>query len=346
MRTTTLRSYPYKQYEDDDDIQALFKAYNDATQVIVDWFNETPLAYYPALTGDLLNWVVAGLYGLRRTQLASPLSPALGPLNTLVPLNSLFPLNTFVPPVQTFYNLTDDVFQRILTWNFFKGDSRRFSMQWLKRRVIRFLLGTNGIDPQPQQADFVIGTETTSAIGVVIAANVCTVSIDQSLLSLQAPSVTPGILKLFKLAFEGGNLELPLRYTYAVSIITNFVALIRPGVLSSNLPVFTQTVGPAIVAVLGGTGIYTYAWTWQSGGAGIAIDSPAAISTTFTAAGMAWGESRSGVALCTVTDTVSSLTATAVCEVFIVCELPSQLLIEGTALPLLTEDGAPIVVEP
>jgi hypothetical protein len=345
VRTTTLNSYLYRQYQDDDDLQALVAAYNGATQTLVDWFNLVGLPYYPGLSGGLLDWVVNGLYGLPRTQLASPLTPSQGPLNSLVPLNSLLPLNTFVPAVQTFYNLTDDVFQRILTWNFAKADGRRFSVRWLKRRVIRFLLGVNGIDPQPTQAGFSIGAETTSAVGVVIASGACTVSIDQSLLSLQAPSVTPGILKLFKLAFEGLNLELPIRYTYAVSIIVNFVALARPNVLSSSSSAFNQTVGPAIVSVLGGTGIYTYAWTWQSGGTGITIDAPTSSSTTFTGAGMSWGQALSGIARCTVTDTVSSLTATATCEVFITCLGPGQILTEG-GIPILTEGGIPIVVEP
>lgn len=347
MRATTLNSYLYKQYEDDDDLQALVMAYNQATQFFVDWANNIGLAYYPGLSSDLLNWVIAGLYGLNKTQLASPLTPSLGTLNSLVPLNSLQPLNSFVPATQTFYNLTDDVFQRILTWNFFKGDGRRFGVRWLKRRVMRFLLGVNGIDPQPSLPGFTIGAETTSAIGVVIGSSVCTVSIDQSLLSLQAPSVTPGILNLFKLAFVGGNLELPVRYTYAVNIIVDFVALARPNVLSSSSAASSQTVGPTVVSVLGGTGIYTYAWTWQSGGSGITINTPSSPNTSFTATGMAYGETRTGIALCTVTDTVSSLTALATCEVIIACVLPSQFLIEGGSAPILIEGTTTsLIVEP
>lgn len=349
MRATTLNSYLYKQYEDDDNLQALVAAYNGATQYFVTWLNEIGLPYYPGLEGDLLNWVLLGLYGLPKTQLASPLTPSQGPLNSLLPLNSLFPLNTFVAATQTFYNLSDDVLKRILTWNFYKGDGRKFSMLWLKRRIVRFLVGTNGVDPSPADPSFSIGTETRSAVGVVIASGACTVTIDQSLLSLQSPVITPSILTLFKLAFEGGNLELPLKYTYAVTIVVNFVALARPNVLASTSSAFNQTVGPSSVSTLGGSGIYTYTWIWQTGGAGITIDSPASISTTFSASGMSWGQTLTGIAACLVVDTVTSISITATCQVIISCVGPSQILIEGAVLPLLNEGGTlsvPIVVEP
>jgi len=33
-----------------------------------------------------------------------------------------------------------------MTWNLYKGDGKLFSTTWLKRRVMRFLLGVNGVD--------------------------------------------------------------------------------------------------------------------------------------------------------------------------------------------------------
>ncbi|MDR7101530.1 hypothetical protein [Croceicoccus sp. BE223] len=70
----------------------------------------------------------------------------------------------------------------------------------------------------------------------------------------------------------------------------------------------------AVTAVaVGGTGPYSYAWTKLSGGA-ITINSPAAATTTFTAASMGIGESRTAYFLCTVTDaatdTVTTVTVT------------------------------------
>lgn len=255
MRATTLNAYLYKQYADDQDLQAFVTAYNAATQTYVDWFNEVGLPYYPGLSGDLLEWVAEGLYGLTKTQLASQATASTGAFNTTA-INALA-INDGVPTTQQFFTLTDDVFKRILTWHFYKGDGKRFSIRWLKRRIMRFLVGTNGIDPQPGQPGFQVGTETTSSIGVVIASNTMTVSLDQSMLSLQA-GVTPGILTLFKLAFEGGNLELPIGYTYVVNIITGFDALAIPNVLRSTGSQLTQTTGPTSVVALGGTGLYAY----------------------------------------------------------------------------------------
>ncbi|MGA3767720.1 hypothetical protein ACPBXC_29065, partial [Escherichia coli] len=40
----------------------------------------------------------------------------------------------------------DDLFKRIMTWNFYKGDGFYFSIPWIKRRILRFLLGVNGTD--------------------------------------------------------------------------------------------------------------------------------------------------------------------------------------------------------
>jgi hypothetical protein len=344
MLATTLKSYVYQEYADDDDLQAFAGAYNGATQAYVDWFNQVGLPYYPGLTGPLLNWVAEGLYGLKRNSLASPFSPALGPPNTFAP-NTLVP-NGYTPSSQTFYTLSDDVFQRILTWDLFKGDGKRFSIRWLKRRIMRFILGTNGIDPQPGQPGFVIGTENTQAIGVLISTstNICTVSINQTLLSALV-QVDPGILSLFKLAFQGAALDLPVQYTYVCNIISAFTALSAPNIQSSTDSALSQTTGVATALVTGGTSFYTYAWVWASGGAGITINSPSAASTSFSASGLTWGQTVSGLAQCTVTDTVSSLTAVATCLVTINCIPPPSILAENVNW-LLTESGIPIVLEP
>jgi hypothetical protein len=219
VRSTTFNSYLYQAFADDDYLQAFVSAYNAATQTFITWFGAIGLPYYPALNGDLLNWVIQGLYGLQRTSLASPASTALGPLNTVV-LNSLV-LNGYIPSSQIVYDITDDILKRALTWDFFKGDGKRFCTRWLKRRVMRFLVGTNGIDPQPGQSGFVIGTETTTAIGVaIIGVNELTVTINQTTLSSQV-SINPIVITLFQAAFEGGYLDLPVQYTnLVVDVIT------------------------------------------------------------------------------------------------------------------------------
>lgn len=390
---SNLGSYLYQEYSDDEDLQAFVAAQNEAAQTWLDRFNTIALPDYTQLSGDLLNWVVEGLYGLKRTQLASPLSPASGMLNTEV-LNTAV-LNAYVPSTQTFYDINDDVFKRILTWDFYKGDGKRFTTSWLKRRIIRFIVGTDGVDPQPVTVNddgttvlnptFTVGVETTFAVGVIIVNGVVTVSIDQSTISLQT-QLAPNILQLFKLAFEGGALDLPVEYTYAVNIIVNFVAVARPAAVSSTGPAATQTTPATTVVVLGGTGIYTYLWAWQQSGlagsgaarstatgsltagtnalsgvaaaassatadlsgasaGAITIDAPTSVSTTFTAAGLAYGETRSGIAVCTVTDTVSGRTATATCAVSIT-RTGAAFMLSETGDPILLEDGVtPIILE-
>lgn len=306
LLSATLPAYVYKQYADDDDIQAFFAAYNAATQTFVDWFNSVNLPFYPTLTGDLLDWVAEGLYGLPRMSLAQSTSGALGPLNT-EDLNTAV-LNSFTAPAVTYYTLTDDVFKRILTWNFYKGDGKRFNMMWLKRRIMRFLLGANGLDLNPNDPSFVIGTENTQAIGVQVSGGVLTVAINQPYIS-SLVQLAPGIIDLFTAAFTGGVLDLPLQYTYAVDVVTHLAATVNPNSESVTGIATTLSTGAADVSVYGGSGSYTFAWTWQSGGTGITTNSPSAQSTTWTASGMSRGTTLTGIALCTVTDTVSSQTA-------------------------------------
>jgi hypothetical protein len=388
---SNLASYLYQQYADDEDLQGFVDSQNDAAQTYLDWFNSAALPYYPNLTGDLLNWVMKGLYGLDRTQLASPKTPASGMLDTVL-LNT-FTLNEYVASTQTFYSINDDVAKRILTWDFYKGDGKHFSVRWLKRRVMRFLAGTDGLDPRPYQVsadgtivlnpNFQIGAESTGAIGVVFGAGTVTVSIDQSLLSLQL-NLAPNILQLFKLAFEGGALELPLDYTYSVNIITNFVVVVRPTAVSSTGSAATQTTGAALAVALGGTGIYTYHWTWQVPGlashaavaatatgsltagssalraaavvntkssadlitatnGSISIDSPNSAATTFTGTGLVFGSTVGGIAVVTVTDTVSGRVATATVLVTITRTIPAIISAEdGT--PILLEDGSTLII--
>lgn len=216
MLTTTFKSYLYQQYADDQDLQAFVAAYNQATQAYITWFSSVSLPFYPGLSGDLLNWVAKGLYGMERPAVESQGTPALGTLNTQ--LLNVAPLNTFTPPVSaTYYSLSDDVFQRILTWQLYKGDGNRFCIRWLKRRVMRFLAGTNGLDPSPWYPGFVVGTENTSAIGVGISGGTVTVTIHQTTLA-SLITVTPQLLTLFQQIFEAGILDLPAQYSYTVTL--------------------------------------------------------------------------------------------------------------------------------
>jgi hypothetical protein len=71
--------------------------------------------------------------------------------------------------------------------------------------------------------------------------------------------------------------------------------------LSASDATAAKSTAAATVSVTGGTPPFSYAWTKVSGGA-ITITSPGAASTTFSASGLASGETRSATFRCTVTD--------------------------------------------
>jgi hypothetical protein len=291
--------------------------------------------------------VAQGLYGLGRTSLASPLTPDVGPLGTLIPLGTLFPLARLDVSTQTTYNISDDVFKRILTWDIYKGDGKRFSSHWLKRRIMRFLVGVNGTDPQPWYPGFVVGAENTSAIGVQVSGTTLTVTISQGVLQLLTP-LTPGILNFFQLAFEagciGGVLDLPIDYTtYVCNIILPIAAIAVPSSLLNSSPSPNQVSLPTTVEVSLGSGSFSYAWTWESGGAGITITDPTSATTTFSVSGATIGTTYEEQALCTVTDLITLETATAVCSVtFNVDEF--ALLTPPNGNWLLTQGGQIILL--
>lgn len=335
-------AYLYEEYADDPDLQAFIAAYNAGQQTMQGWFWSNILAYWPGLQGDILEWCGEGIYGLPKTSVATAASQALGPLNTEV-LNSAT-LNSFVPSAQTVYALSGDMYQRILTWHLYRGDGRNFSIRWLKRRIVRFLLGTNGLDPQPELPGFTVGCENTQAISVafslVSGSNLCTVTINQTLLSLLA-TIAPNVLSVFSAAFEGGSLELPLQYSYEVVLISPFTAIVVPASIFAMGSTGTVQAGPAAVEAAGNTGALTYLWSWisiqgepvsgnppgiitdSSGNVvwdstvGISIDEPTAMSTTFTANSLAAAETRTGLASCLVTDTGTGDTITVTCSVTI-----------------------------
>ena len=144
--TDIIKSYPYVQFADDENITAWFDAYNTYAQQYLDWFNNTPLAVYTRseISGALLDWVANGVYGCYRTPMAFGNSRSIGPLNTYTP--NYIPFN----PVKelsdvTSFTMTDNIFKRVITWNFYKGDGVQISIPWLKKRIARFI-GLNFMD--------------------------------------------------------------------------------------------------------------------------------------------------------------------------------------------------------
>ncbi len=147
--TATLPSYLYQQYTDDDSLQAFVIAYNQLTQEYVDWFNSINLPCYtqPQIYGLLLDWVAGGIYGIKRPVLSSGRPLVVGPYNTSYynQPGAAYNIVEHVGPLNVAVT-SDDVFKRIITWHFYKGDGKYMDVRWLKRRIARFLFGANGTD--------------------------------------------------------------------------------------------------------------------------------------------------------------------------------------------------------
>jgi hypothetical protein len=228
-----LGSYLYAQYSDDDDLQAFVQAFNELAQEYVDWFNQIGL---PVYTGDLiaqalLDWVAGGLYGFTRPALPSGLNQDLGPLNTYTPNQVALDQLTVIGP-SNYAATSDDVFKRIITWHFFKGDGKVFNIQWLKRRVMRFLIGTNGTAPNvadTSRVSVTFGTNEEVSIGIVNgASSIFTAALlNNFALNTVAPDQLTGaftpfaafpMAPVFQAAVEAGVLELPFQFDWVVTI--------------------------------------------------------------------------------------------------------------------------------
>lgn len=203
--STIIPAYVYQQYADDDNVSAFFYAYNNFAQTYLNWFNGLNLPIYTGdvISGPLLDWVAQGIYGISRPTLAITRTlSTLGDFNTY-DVNSIDINGSGGTSTSTIYTVTDDIFKRIITWNFYKGDGFTFSALWLKRRIARFLAGVNGTDY----------TGPTYQISVVYAG---TKTINVTLFSGSIPLTAAIILQAAIL--DGNILPLPFQYTVNVLI--------------------------------------------------------------------------------------------------------------------------------
>jgi hypothetical protein len=143
-----IQSYLYQEYSDDSDLQAFVSAYNSMQQDITDTYNGLNLPVYTSdsINGALLDWVGQGIYGLPRPSLTTGRYSLYGPYNT-AQYNSI-QYNDYeivIPDQPAFTN--DDVYKRILTWHVSKREMRYFNIEWLKKRIMKFLFGINGSQP-------------------------------------------------------------------------------------------------------------------------------------------------------------------------------------------------------
>lgn len=214
MQPSTLqdivKSYLYFQYNNDLDLQALVNAYNGQSQLVLDWFNNLNAPIYTNLSGtfilngvtyNYLDYLVTAIYGYPR------------------------------PPA-----FNDDQYKRCLTWNFYKDDGFIFCVEWLKRRVARFLYGTNGTNVQidftptisvtyKDYTTVVIGIHEEGPIASVPSAFMPIAAYDRAedtktiirqTIVIRTPVPSSTISKKLKTGILNGYLYLPQEFTFEV----------------------------------------------------------------------------------------------------------------------------------
>jgi hypothetical protein len=203
IETKTIPAYSFVQYNDDEDICAFFDAANEISQEYLTAFNNLALPCWtsPSITGYLLDWIANGIYGQIRPALElSREQTQKGDYNSIeYDLIAYARISNFI--AGQYYYASDDLFKRILTWNFYKGDGFQFSIPWLKRRLARFIHGKNGVDPKLQNT---FDISVTSQNGVYY---------------IRLPDYGDGVSKSLASAIKQNFVKLPFIYTYEILMV-------------------------------------------------------------------------------------------------------------------------------
>ncbi len=233
MLEEIIKSYLYTQYNDDDDIRAFVSAYNALAQDVYTWMLSANLPIFVGgyNAGDQLKWIAEGIYGVKHPILVSSKQTTYGPYNSIT-FNQL-PFNGRKRVVSSDQVVvSDDLFKRIMTWNFYKGDGYHFSIPWLKRRVMRFLTGVDGVDVVNDQRWSISVLFSSGGASITITKGYRRLT-DSSLFNTFAYNTralnqkTSTLIEsdnyqyasLFKQAFDSGLLHMPFYQPVSVTII-------------------------------------------------------------------------------------------------------------------------------
>ncbi|WES88768.1 hypothetical protein [Dickeya fangzhongdai] len=233
MLNEIIKSYLYTQYNDDDDIRAFVTAYNAMAQEIYSWMMNANLPIFIGgyNAGDQLRWIARGIYGVKPPILVSSQRQTYGPYNSAL-FNQL-PFNGWkVVNKSQQVTVSDDLFKRIMTWNFYKGDGFNFTIPWLKRRIMRFLTGADGVDVVNDQrwSISVLFSGSGASISVIKGYRKLTNSAIYNTHAFNARAYnqdTSALIKsteyeyaaLFKQAFDSGLLHMPFYQPVSVTIV-------------------------------------------------------------------------------------------------------------------------------
>jgi hypothetical protein len=228
-------SYLYQEYSDDDDLQAFVAAQNSMMQDIIDTFNGLNLPIYTKnpVSDKLLDWVAQGVYGINRPILVSGQYKTLGPYNTGEYNTQEYNYWDLLYPNQLAVT-NDDIFRRIITWHVSKREGKYFTIPWLKKRIMKFLIGTNGTQPNVDQhyqisitfgpnsevtIRFVLGIRTITGGAIYNANNFKYNTMKYNELdSTYTPLPPLPNMVDFARAVSSGVLELPFQFTWNVEI--------------------------------------------------------------------------------------------------------------------------------
>lgn len=222
---TVIPSYLYNEYSDDEDLQAFVATYNAMAQGYLDWFNQTPLALYtsPNINGALLDWIGRGIYNVARPAIGSIFTHDMGDMNARV-MDGMA-MNAFRQLVSgTSTPVSDDLYKRTLTWILYRGDGMQMTLQWLRRRVARFLYGSNGSDISLdellnvsilQNPKILAGAMNTGAMNAQpMNQRYPEVIIDPDIMTIIVPNTPIG--QQFEALFMGGFLPKPFQVNFLV----------------------------------------------------------------------------------------------------------------------------------
>ncbi len=227
--TTTISSYCYREYSDDENVVAWFTAYNQLSQANLDAINSYTLPDFLNQTGALLTWAASSIYGIPRPSLSSGGPRPVGPINTWEVDSEVIDGFSLVNTSANF--IADDVtYQRILQWNTFKGDGYDFTIRWLKRRVERFLHGE--IFPEDTYDVSVTFTSATNVLISIASTNLTVtggaflnemsfndMGAPLNTMDVEAGTGKPSALaSALRAAINSGILLLPFQYTFTVQI--------------------------------------------------------------------------------------------------------------------------------
>lgn len=197
-------SYLYQQYADDENIQALVDAYNTLAQSYLDWFNQNPFGVYtsPSVSGQLLDWIGLGVYGIARPVFSTLATHYLTDAVNMLPTNTIVTDGSKHSASGTTVTANDDFYKRTITWATYIGDGRTCSATVLRKRIARFLYGVNGGDISLAQTQSVHLVAQTGPLNYAIT----------------IPSAANPASSYFKDAFEAGLLAFPFQLAATVTI--------------------------------------------------------------------------------------------------------------------------------